>query len=243
MSRFRNIIGVCLCVTSLVIVTAAGAAASAVERAPAIGNAIAGIIEIVKGDLSKRYPLARIQLGDIRWAGHHAPAAATAVRIIGEIAPGELQISAVTSKGEIEGRVPFAAWTAALIATRRVLPGQRLAEDMFRVGEVNVAQGYAREFRGAILPIDSGKELSRLEARQTIMEGSFALSTAVQRIPDVRRGESVSVHLVSGAMTLKTMAVAEEPAYVDGQLRVLTLKTKRVLVGKLMQDGSVEVKL
>jgi len=129
----------------------------------------------------------------------------------------------------------------AFVAKRRVLPGERLVRDTFDQREIDVSQGMARESRGLLL--DRGVALETLEARQTILEGSYALSSAVQRVPDVKRGEAVQLRMRSGSVLLSTQGQAEEPGYLEGQIRVMSQKTKRSLVGKLVATGVVEVQL
>jgi flagella basal body P-ring formation protein FlgA len=69
------------------------------------------------------------------------------------------------------------------------------------------------------------------------------MSSAVERVPDVRRGDSVRVRIISNGLTLTAQAMASEPGYLNGPVRVLTAQTKRELSGKLVSTGVVEVKL
>ncbi len=129
----------------------------------------------------------------------------------------------------------------AWVALKRIYPGEKLIPEFFKLQEVDVSQGWAKEVRTDLLPKEIN--LSQLEARQSILEGQFALLSGVQKIPDIKRGERVQVRLISGGVALSTSATAEEPAYVHGSVHVMTGKTKRVLVGVLLEDKSVEVKL
>jgi flagella basal body P-ring formation protein FlgA len=104
-----------------------------------------------------------------------------------------------------------------------------------------VAAGQPFEYRGVILNKDV--DVRGLESRQTILEGQFVTSTAVQRVPDVRRGDAVRIHLVSEGLSLVTTGAADEPGFLDGQVRVITSKSKRQLVGRLQRDSVVEVRL
>jgi flagella basal body P-ring formation protein FlgA len=133
----------------------------------------------------------------------------------------------------------FSALFPAWIAKRRILPGERVSEADLTRSEIDLARGLARESRGLILDADA--ELGPLEARQTVLAGQWVTTSAVQRVPDLRRGELVRVRLISGGITLMTQASAVEAGYVGSSLRVLTQKTKRDLVGKLGGDGVVEV--
>jgi flagella basal body P-ring formation protein FlgA len=195
-------------------------------------------------DLSRKHPGARIELtGSVRWVKGGLPQKITSVSVLSQTAKGE---AFFVARGETlneyaEGWVPFAAWVQAQVALRRVLPGERLGSDMFVAQDVNTSSGPAYEYRGVLLPQE--QKVSGLEARQTILEGQYLLSSAVQRVPDVRRGDAVKIHLTAGELKLSTMGIAEEPAYLNGRVRVLSGKNKRELVGELHDDGVVEVRL
>jgi flagella basal body P-ring formation protein FlgA len=91
--------------------------------------------------------------------------------------------------------------------------------------------------------LDQSSDITKLQARQTLIEGQPLLSSAVERVPDVRRGDFVRVKIVSNGLTLSAQATASEPGYLNGPVRVLTAQTKRELSGKLISSGVVEVKL
>jgi flagella basal body P-ring formation protein FlgA len=110
-----------------------------------------------------------------------------------------------------------------------------------KLQEVNVASGLAHEYRGILL--SSAEDLSRLEARQTLLEGGVVTATAVRRIPDLRRGDAVRIEVISGDVHLSAPALALEPGVINQKIKVQTLKTKRELVGLLRSGGTVEVRL
>jgi flagella basal body P-ring formation protein FlgA len=208
--------------------------------APVPAGAANDLSEQVRQAIARNYPGARVVLTSALHWSEGAPAedsAAAPVRLLNETPRAE----AVFAAGEARGWATFAAYVPAWVAVRRVLPGERLSPDQFVKQEVDVAQGMAREYRGVILP-PSGK-LEGLESRQTILEGQFALSSGVQRVPDLRRGEAVRVNLVSGEVVLSTSGVAQEPAYVDGSVRIVASKSKKEMTGTLRENGVVEVKL
>jgi flagella basal body P-ring formation protein FlgA len=202
----------------------------------------------VRVEIAKTYPEARVELtSQIHWDAIQAPESINSVSVLSESAKGEVQFLARTDADEItasstsKGRVTFSAWVPAQIALRRVTPGEKLSADLFVFQDVNVAQGPHREYRGVIL----GKQIdvAHLEARQTILEGQMLLSNAVRRVPDVRRGDVVRIEINSNGIVLSTQGTAQEPAYLNSQLRVMTQKSKRELVGKLHSNGVVEVRL
>jgi len=194
----------------------------------------------LRQELAKTYTDATISFSaPARWTAGQPPEVISALEILSESPRGEIQFQ--VNGGVAAGTATFAAWKEVWISKRRVLPGERLKAEDFVPQKINIAAGMARDVRGLIL----GKEidLSMMESRQTVLEGQFILSSAVQRVPDVRRGEAVRVRLVSGDVAISTPGTAEEPAYLDQQVRVMTQKSKRVLLGTLRKDGIVEVKL
>ncbi len=202
------------------------------------------MIELVKQEVSKKYLGAKIDLtGSIRWIRGSVPTELGAVKVLDETPRGEVRFFVTDADTGLssEAWTGVAAWVPALVATRRIHPGEKLSRDLFTIQPVNVAAGQAREFRGLILSPES--DVSTLEARQTILEGQFLMTTAAQRSPDVRRGDAVTIQLIGDGMTLSTAGMAEEPGYLKGQVRVMTTKTKRQLVGQLTSQGVVEVKL
>jgi flagella basal body P-ring formation protein FlgA len=210
------------------------------ELAPAAER----LSDSLRHELITNYPGTRIELAnDVRWTSGALPEDFESVSFRGETSRGEL-LFAVTSpstRKQATGQVSFSAWAPARIALKRVHPGDKLSAEQFRTQEINVASGMAREYRGVILEPET--PVGNLEARQTVLEGQFLLTTAVQRVPDIRRGDSVRVQLTANGLSLSTLGVAEEPAYLNGQVRVMASRTKRELVGKLLPNGIVEVKL
>jgi flagella basal body P-ring formation protein FlgA len=138
-------------------------------------------------------------------------------------------------------QTPYSAWKKAWVAAKRLYPNTRLKDEDFKISEINVATGPAREYRGVMLPADT--RFSGLQTKQTLLEGQFAVTSAVERQPDLRKGDQVRLDLISGDLTLTTQGMAEEPASVGDHVRIMTSKTKKEVVGILKEDRSVEVQL
>jgi flagella basal body P-ring formation protein FlgA len=215
--------------------------AAAVEPAQSAQDRL---VEKLSQGIAKQYPGAKISVNPtVHWTHGALSESFQNVSLLGETSRGEIMFSVTNSDGARggEGWASFSAWVPARVASKRVHPGDRLTADMFAIQNVNVALGQAHELRGVILEPET--EIGNLEARQSVLEGQMLLSTSVQRVPDVRRGDAVVVMLVSNGLSLQTQGVAEEPAYAGGQIRVTASKTKRELVGRLSAGGVVEVKL
>ena len=138
-------------------------------------------------------------------------------------------------------QTPYSAWKKVVVATKRLYPNARIQERDFKVVEMDVAAGPIREYRGILVSPDAN--LTRLQTRQTILENQYVTTTAVEQQPDVRRGDTVRLDLVSGDLTLSTQATASENASIGDRIRVSTWKTKKEVVGTVRDDHSVEVKL
>lgn len=200
----------------------------------------------INAELSKRFPNARVELSEeLHWTSSRPEGQIVSIRVGDENARAQVGFTVETRDDQGPhrgyGYATFGAWLPARVAVRRVMPGEKLQNDQFELREIDVASGTQREFRGVIL--DQRSEITQLQARQTLIEGQPLLSSAVERVPDVRRGDFVRVKIVSNGLTLSTQATASEPGYLNGPVRVLTAQTKRELSGKLISSGVVEVKL
>lgn len=199
---------------------------------------------MLRTQLERLYPGARIEfLGGLNVVSGALPENTVTAKLLADNGKGQAQFLVLGAQAgeQAEAWVDFSAKVEAWIAHRRVMPGEKLDPANFAKKEVNVAFGMARELRGAMLPVS--ENVSEYEARQTIVQGNFPLVNGVRKIPDVRRGDMVKVHLVSGEVMLMTAGTADEPAYVEGPVRVTTAKTKKQLLGTLKPQGVVEVQL
>ncbi len=200
--------------------------------------------------LGERIPSAEIRIPSLEKLFSQLPlsgyVSVTKVRLVEDRAQG-VAIFELTGQG-VDGaqlsdlvQTPYAAWKRVLAPVRRIYPNSKLKNDDFKIQEVNVATGAPREYRGVMLSADS--DLSGFQSRQTILENQFVTTGAIERQPDVRKGDTVRLDLVSGDLTLSTQATASEAGAVGERVRVLTNKSKKEVVGIVREDHSVEVKL
>ena len=203
-------------------------------------------IPVIQAALSKKFPGARIEMtSPIQWLSHSGSSGEgiESVVILSENLNGAARFRSTSKKNPFfaEGLVGFSAWVPAHIATRRIYPGELLSGDSFMSREVDIATGAARDYRGVLYP--ANRSIQGLESIQSILEGQFLLTSAVQRIPDIRRGDSVRIRMTSGPLVLSTLGIAEEPGYFNHSIRVIAGKTKKELSGELQTGRIVEVKL
>lgn len=225
--------------TSFLLFISTSALAS--DAAPA---SVLGIEARVGETLRERFPGAKIELlGKIAFpAGVQIPdGTPIGVSEIPGRGEARVYVTDTFTGAQIEGHVRFAAWMKTSVASRRVLPNERLKPENFTTQDVNVAHGLAYELKGLILP--KGTDLATLEARQTILEGTFPTTSGVHRIHDAKRGDSIQIKMRSGTISLSTSGTVMEPAYFNERVRVMTGKSKREFAGFLREGGVVEVNL
>lgn len=200
----------------------------------------------ISSELQKKYPGSRIKLnGDLNLVRGEIPRQVRSATLMSERSNGRVQLEV---EGTIDGRnvsalveVDASAWVQAWVAKKRLHPGERLSPDLFEQQEVDVLTGLAHEMRGLIL--STQEDIQKLETRQSILQGHYVLSTAVQRIPLVKKGDPVRVRLISGDILLTTSGIAQEPGHLGKSLSIITQKTKKHLIGTLREGSLVEVNL
>ncbi|MBC7384630.1 MAG: flagellar basal body P-ring formation protein FlgA [Cryobacterium sp.] len=194
-------------------------------------------------EIGKKFPRANIEfLNGSTFPVAHEGATLLVIRILSESGTGTAEYSASYSDGSSAlGQAHFSASVPTYVASRRIRPGDRLQKEDFQIQSINVAQGLAYQYRGVMF--GANESIEGLQARQTILEGQYPLTSGVERVPDIRRGDTVQVKIQSGEVSLTTMAIVQEPGYRDQNVRVLTQKTKKELVGQLREGNLVEVTL
>ena len=194
--------------------------------------------------LSEKFPYAEIRIPNLEKLIKSPEIASinelSGVRLVEDRASGIALFELTSSDGSIiKIQTPYQALVQTPVAIHRIFPNTHLKKEDFKIENLNVATGIARDYRGAII-YDLAK-LDQMETRQSILEGQFVVVNAVQKQPDVRKGETVKLELTSGDLTLTTSAVIQESASVGDRVHVLTLKSKKEVVGKVLEDHSVEV--
>ena len=229
------------CLAGLIFVWLVGPVALGVETEE--------ILLKTQAELVKRYPGARVEID---------PQFVIPERIHDVLKIQRLTLLAESGKGTAEFMVysatetniqpqsaqltvKFSAWQEVPIANRRIRPMEALDASAFQSETVDLATGAAHAYRSIILSINSKWE--GLEARQTILEGQYPLSTAVQKIPVIRRGQEIPIRLLSNDLVITTTGTADEPGDIGALIHVTAKKTKKQLSGIVSADQVVEVKL
>jgi flagella basal body P-ring formation protein FlgA len=193
----------------------------------------------IQSELSHQYPGARIDLtGPIKLVHGALSSPITKVIWASEPVRGEAHLK-VNEAAEISA--VYQAFVPARVSKRRISPGEKLTADMFVLRDINVTTGMNYEMKGVILP--SEEDVARLETRQTVLDGQYLTSTAVEKVPDIRKGDSVRIHIVSGDLNLTAAGYAAEPGYEKDPIKVIVARSKHELSGVLEAGGVVEVNL
>ncbi len=202
---------------------------------------------LLRGELAKRFSNNQVTASIEFLSGTTFPVVAegrevTGIRILSEAGTGTADYSVLFSDGaSLLGQARFSAMVPTFVAVKRIHPGEKISRGDFQIQTINVAQGLAYQYRGVML--GTKDSIDGLQARQTILEGQYPLSNGVEKMPDIRRGDTVQVKVLSGEIMLSTMGTVQEPGYLNKNVRILTQKTKKELVGQLREGGIVEVKL
>ncbi len=223
-----------------------------VATLPTIGGASAGVNDVISDALRSHSGAQRAEVIAVLSTMPGQPLErATGAAVLSEGPSGEARVlvsgysrgkpNAVGAEERVEYRVKYSAWIKGWSTTRRLSPGEPLSMDALETRDFNIAEGLAREYRGAILAI--GEDASRLEAAQTLLPGAFIPASGVRRIPDLRRGDAVTLEVLSGGVRLTTSAIALEPTSLQQRVRVQVQKSKREFVGTLREGARVEVTL
>jgi len=196
--------------------------------------------------LSEKMPYAEIRIPNLEKLSKSAEienlSSLSTVRLIEERGNGVAIFDLIGADGaSVRIQTPYQALVTVPVANHKILPNSKLKKEDFRIETVNLALSPAKEYRGSIV-LDQSK-LENTETRQTILEGQFVLNQSIQRSPDVRKGELVKLQMNSGDLSLTTAATVLENGSIGDQVRVMTSRTKREVVGKIKLDHSIEVSL
>ncbi len=154
---------------------------------------------------------------------------------------GTLLVSLSAGEKTIRFVTPYEMVIQAAVAQNRIYPGQKIKTEDLIEKEIVVSRGLYRSVKNTLITLPQAKQ--NQIAKNSILEGQPLLYTSIQRSPDLKRGEVIALELTSGDLLLKTQAIVQEPAVIGEKVRVITVKTKRELVGVVTENNTVEVKL
>jgi flagella basal body P-ring formation protein FlgA len=148
-------------------------------------------------DLAKRYPDSKISfLSPIELQGHVDLNTVTLLssQLMNQ---GTVKAQVVDAQGiqtilhtRVDVQMP------AYIAKKRIYPGNALKNEDFAIAYVSLNDSFARENSSFIVP-PKQQPLEGLEAKNSILEGSYILSTVLKKITAIKRGDPIQIKLSS----------------------------------------------
>jgi len=154
--------------------------------------------------------------------------------------PGTNSVSVeVVSGGKTVGRTTCTLRVKALadvvVATAQIRQGDAVTSENTRVEKREVGALTTSHTVAALLAFD------QLVAKRTIAVGSLLSSNDVQSPPIIRRGDTVTVLVHCGAVTLTTTATAKQDAWKGDVVAVRPDVSSSDLRGTVSQQGIVEL--
>lgn len=195
--------------------------------------------EITK-NLQKNYPSAKIVLKSVPDIGGSLEVS-NRLSLQSDTGKGVAHFRFALPHENINFSVRFEAWQEALVASQRIRPREKLSESLFEKRQINVASRQEYSLRNLMLSPDT--RLEKFETRQTILQGEYPLLSAIEQIPDLRRGSNVNIILKSGGLSLTTLGTVQEDAHEGESVRAMVKRTKKQIVGILKSNHTLVVDL
>lgn len=122
-----------------------------------------------------------------------------------------------------------------------------VAQKLIKKGQIVSTEDFKLETRDvALLPSKYLAEFYSLAgqmARTTIPANSTIFEWMVGDQPLIKKGSEVDLTVVSPGLSVKTKAIATEDGYRGGEIKVKCQDSKKIISGKVIDAGKVEVKL
>lgn len=236
-----------LMIKSIALVLAAFIGKVAFSAAPVTDPApMNKIREMIQYNLTQRYPGAEIELiGAITVDGNGLPTQNQTIQYQGDTQAGHANfvVSGKFNHQPVQAKVSaqYKAWMQIYYPNQKIRPRQLIEKDQFVLNRIDMSLNKNRAYVG--LYVDKRFKFKDIRTRQTILPGRPLLKSAIEKVPDVAKGEHIRLRLMSGQLTLVTRGVVQESAYEGAQVKVTVDQTKKILTGRLVQDKTVEVTL
>ncbi|PHR29427.1 MAG: flagella basal body P-ring formation protein FlgA [Desulfotalea sp.] len=130
-------------------------------------------------------------------------------------------------RGKIEARANIIA-TAIPVKKGTILAPRHLKETVMDISDLKEPGFDVSQFLG--------KRIKR-----SLRAGSPLNISMVETLPVIHKGEKVKIVIQSGAMTLTATGLARSDGKIDELIRVQNLNSKKVVFGKVVAPGIVEV--
>jgi flagella basal body P-ring formation protein FlgA len=134
--------------------------------------------------------------------------------------------------------VPFRlkVYGNAVVAKKNLKRGQILTEDLLEVRRVDLSGIRGRVFKDI-------QDLISWQTKIALKAGIPITDRQVKVVPLIKRGDKVSLKIESDCFSLVTYAKACESGKKGDVIRVMNLKTRKVIKATVVDVGLVKVKL
>jgi len=165
-------------------------------------------------------------------------------------------VFSVSPEQPILGSVPVTVslWRGARLEKRSIVTARVsverptvVARRPLRSGEVLAAEDLAVEPRAVATPasdtVEEPSDAVDLRVRRAVPAGDPLRRSWLDEAPRVRRGDRVKLRLVHGALRIEGAGRAEQDGREGEWIRVRNLGSKREVIGRVADDGVVDVAL
>ncbi|MCK5127155.1 MAG: flagellar basal body P-ring formation protein FlgA [candidate division Zixibacteria bacterium] len=123
-----------------------------------------------------------------------------------------------------------------LVPVRRIKRHELLFDDMFELKRFDVTSLSERM-------LANYDELSACRSRQNLSPDRYIPTTRIEKIPEVDNGTQVSIIGKSDIFEIKVRGIALQQGYVGELIKVKNIDSKKILTGRIIAPGVVEVSI
>lgn len=140
--------------------------------------------------------------------------------------------------GKDEGRIFLSGWVdryASVVCAEHRLPrGTLLTENDIQLRKMNVARAPANL-------VTDKEDAVGMRLKQSLKAGAYLRNNMLEKPPLIRRGDTVSLVAEKGKITVVTSGIAKSDGTKDEQIRVENADSRKIVVGRVIDEKSVEV--
>jgi flagella basal body P-ring formation protein FlgA len=83
--------------------------------------------------------------------------------------------------------------------------------------------------------------MQNVRAKGSVLAGKIITATMVEQTPDVKRGERVTLNVMSHGIMVCALGQAKEDGYIGSKVKVVNISSNKILVGIIRDKGIIEV--
>ncbi|MFH1541851.1 MAG: flagellar basal body P-ring formation chaperone FlgA [bacterium] len=153
---------------------------------------------------------------------------------------GNVIFPLIVTLGEEEQKIFIRAEVKVLkkivVAGKLIKRGQLITEELLTTAEKDIAMIPQKYFTGL-------EQLKESEAKTNIPKNSVLYEWMIKTVPQIRRGDSVTINVMANNLLVKSAGVALEDGYIGKMIRVRRTGSDKIVDGKLVTPNEVKVVL